>query len=87
MDTIGTSRNKCYIDDILVTGPTEEELLQMLEEVLCCLQKYGVRLKRSKCSFMQDAVEYLGHIVDAATPKKVAAIEKAPQPQNVEIFS
>ena len=71
----------CYIDDILVTEDTENEHLQNLEEVLHQLQEHGIWMKMSKCYFMQDAVEHLGHRVDAeglrATPKKVAAIENA----------
>lgn len=42
----------------------------------------------NKCYFMQDAVEYLGHRVDAeglrATPEKVAVIENTPLPQNAQ---
>ena len=77
----------CYIDDILVTVSTEEEHLQNLKEVLKCLQRHGVRMKRSKCTFMKDSVEYLGHDVDTegvrATPQKISAIENAPMPTNV----
>ena len=86
MDTIlqGIPATMCYIDDILVTGSTEREHLQTLEEVLRRLQKYRIQIKKCKCFFMCDSVEYLGLIVDAdgirATPEKVAAIEKAPQP-------
>ena len=44
-------------------------------------------MKLNKCHFMQESVEYLGHIVDStgirATPEKVAAIAQAPAPQNV----
>ena len=89
MDTIlqGVPGAICYIDDILVTGQMEAEHIQNLSEVLKRLQQYGVRMKRSKCHFMQESVEYLGHIVDStgirATPEKVAAIAQAPAPQNV----
>ena len=89
MDTIlqGVPGAICYIDDILVTGQTEAEHIQNLSEVLKRLQQYGVRMKRNKCHFMQESVEYLGHIVDStgirATPEKVAAIAQAPAPQNV----
>ena len=38
-----------YIDDILVTGATQEEHLRTLEEVLLRLEKAGARLKREKC--------------------------------------
>ena len=90
MDTIlqGVSGAMCYIDDILVTGATEEEHLRNLEEVLRRLQAHGIRMRRSKCYFMQDSVEYLGHRVDAeglrATPEKIAAIENALLPRNVQ---
>ena len=38
-----------YIDDILVTGRSEEEHNKNLETRL---QKYGVRLKKNKCTFL-----------------------------------
>ena len=59
MDTIlqGVPGTICYIDDILVTGATTETHLRNLEEVLHRLQKYSIRMKRSKCSFLKDAVE------------------------------
>ena len=89
MDTIlqGLSRVICYLDDILVTGSSEEEHLRNLSEVLARLSKHGLRLKREKCSFMQDSVEYLGHRIDAegvhTSASKVEAIVKAPAPKNI----
>ena len=79
----------CYIDDILVTCASEEvEHLENLEEVFKRLQAHGIRMKRNKCSFMQESVQYLGHRLDAegirATPEKVAAITNAPLPKNVQ---
>ena len=38
-----------YIDDILVTGVTDREHLQNLQEVLTRLEKAGIRLKKGKC--------------------------------------
>ena len=35
-----------YIDDILITGRTDEEHLENLERVLARLQRYGLRLKQ-----------------------------------------
>ena len=54
MDTIlqGIPGVICYIDDIMVTGATEEEHLKNLEQVLQRLQSYGFRLKLTKCRFM-----------------------------------
>ena len=40
-----------YLDDILVTGPSEEEHLSSLKQVLTRLQEAGLRLNRRKCHF------------------------------------
>ena len=40
-----------YIDDILVTGATDRQHLQNLQEVLTHLEKAGIRLKKDKCAF------------------------------------
>ena len=53
-----------YLDDILITGATEENL-RTLDEVLSRLNKAGLRVKRSKCEFMRESVTYLGHRIDA----------------------
>ena len=76
-----------YIDDILVTGRTEEEHLQNLEEVISRLEKAGIRLKKSKCAFMLPSIEYLGHTISAEglhpTSEKIKAIQDAPTPRDV----
>ena len=40
-----------YLDDILVTGPSEEEHLSSLKQVLTRLQEAGLRLNRKNVSF------------------------------------
>ena len=47
--------------DILMTGATDREHLQNLQEGPICLVKVGIRLKKDKCAFMLAAMEYLGH--------------------------
>ena len=46
----------------------------------------GLRLKKTKCEFMKQSVQYLGYIVDAqglhTSPDKIKAIKEAPQPKN-----
>ena len=76
-----------YIDDILVTGRTEEEHLKNLEGVFARLLQYGLRLKE-KCQFMRPSAAYLGCVIDAdglhPMPEKVEAIAQAPRPTNVK---
>ena len=76
-----------YIDDILLTGKTDEEHLHTLDVVLQRLEQSGLRLKKKKCFFLQTSVEYLGHRIDCdglhPTDEKVRAIRDAPTPKNV----
>ena len=57
-------------------------------EVLACLEKHGLRVKKSKCTFMQDSVENLGHQIDSSglhtMPDKLNAIIKAPETTTVQ---
>ena len=54
-----------YLDDILITGPTEAEYLTTLDKVLSQLEAAQFRLKQQKCAFLLPAVEYLGHKISA----------------------
>ena len=77
----------CYLDDTLVCGKTDVEHLDNLRKVLQRLQDRGVRVKKSKCSFLKSSVQYLGHRIDAegihATDNKIQAIVNAPVLKNV----
>ena len=44
----------CYIDDILITGSSDKKHLANLEEVLKRLKHHGIKLKTSKCKFLED---------------------------------
>ncbi len=89
MDQIlqGLDHVTCFLDDILVTASSKEEHIRRLDEELTRLERYGLRVKLSKCQFMQTSVEYLGHRIDKEglhpTEEKVAAIVNAPKPNNV----
>ncbi|KAL5505227.1 hypothetical protein EMCRGX_G006629, partial [Ephydatia muelleri] len=89
MDSIlqGISGVICYIDDILITGKSDEQHLKALEDVLKRLDHHGLVLEKEKCFFFKDQVEYLGHIVDAlgvhTTSDKLQAVKEAPTPKNV----
>ena len=77
-----------YMDDILITGNSEENHLKALDEVLSRLDKAGLRVKQAKCEFMRESVTYLGHRIDAdglhPLPDRVRAIQEAPTPTSVQ---
>uniref|UniRef100_A0A803JEW5 Gypsy retrotransposon integrase-like protein 1 n=1 Tax=Xenopus tropicalis TaxID=8364 RepID=A0A803JEW5_XENTR len=89
MDQIlqGIDHVVCFLDDILITGSTVEKHLALLDKVLSKLKASGVRVKLSKCHFLQESVEYLGYRIDAQglhpTETKLTAIVNAPSPSNV----
>ena len=76
-----------HIDNILVSGNSEADHMQKLEQVLSRLQSDGTTLKRSKCTFATTSVEYLGHIIGSTglhpSPAKVQAIQKGPASTNI----
>ena len=53
------------LNDILITGETEQEQLKTIGEVLTGLYDAGFKLKLEKCAFIQPAVEYLDHHISA----------------------
>ena len=75
-----------YIDDILVTGDTKASNLEPPSKVLDRLQAAGLKLKKSKCEFMRDSVEYLGYIISAQgiqqVKEKTRAVAEAPTLRN-----
>lgn len=50
-----------FLDGILVTRDFTEAHLKKLTEVLIRLRQHGLRVRPSKCAFMQESVEYWGH--------------------------
>ena len=80
MDTMltGLPGVSAYIDDIIITGTTPEELLHHLTSVLDRIQQYGFRLRWDKCKFFQTSVKYLGFIFDKNG--------RRPDPENIHVI-
>jgi len=47
----GLEGPQCYLDDIIVTGSSEDEHLKNLEHVLQILKQFGLRANRAKFTF------------------------------------
>nr|XP_027083907.1 uncharacterized protein LOC113706223 [Coffea arabica] len=77
-----------FFDDILVYSPTLEAHAQHLKIVLSILADNQLYCKKSKCSFAQTSVEYLGHIISehgvSMDMSKVECIQSWPTPGTVK---
>lgn len=53
----------CYLDDLLLFVPTEQEALSRLEMVFQRLRLHHLKLSPKKCNFLRDSVKFMGHII------------------------
>jgi hypothetical protein len=76
-----------FFDDILIYSPTMDEHIHHLTTVLDILRQNQLYAKLNKCTFAQESVEYLGHIISskgvATNPSKIAIIQQWPVPATV----
>ena len=54
-----------YLDDVIVFSRTEEEHLHHLFVVFAGFLEHRLKLKPSKCHFLQDEITFLGHEISA----------------------
>ena len=54
-----------FLDDILIYSPTLQTHADHIAQVLAALRSHQLYLKASKCSFAQNSLEYLGHIISS----------------------
>ena len=74
----------CHLDDVIIFGKTQKELLDRHDLVLKRLHEFGLKVKPSKCVLFRTEIKFLGHLVSAAGvqpfPDKVSAISDWPTP-------
>ena len=67
-----------FFDDILVYSKSMEKHLKQLELVLGILEQHHFFIKMSKCDFVQEELQYLGHIISGVgvkvDPRKIEAM-------------
>lgn len=75
------------LDDLVITGKTDQDHLNHLEAVLQQFEKYGVKLNEEKCLFFSRKISFCGHVIDEEglhkSQEKIDAIKNAPKIENV----
>ena len=76
----------CYVDDILIATATIEEHLERIQEVFAALEAAGLKLKASKCNFMDTEIKFLGRKISAKgiqpDPESVQKVQEWDPPRN-----
>ena len=84
----GIPFTSCILDDMIISGKTDDEHLANLGAVLERLERFGLRANLEKCEFFKEQVTYCGHVISEKglrkSPDKVNAVLNAPQPENVQ---
>ncbi|XP_019257786.1 PREDICTED: uncharacterized protein LOC109236005 [Nicotiana attenuata] len=79
-----------FFDDILIYSKSLEEHLNHLRIAFDLLVQHQLLVKRSKCVFAADRMEYLGHYISAkgveTDPKKIEAVQSWPTPSSVKLL-
>jgi hypothetical protein len=77
-----------YLDDVLIHSSTREEHLDHVWTVLQLLQKAGLKLKKSKCEWFHNEIEFCGCQIDQegvhTSESKTRAVSGCPRPQNAK---
>ena len=77
-----------YLDDIIIFGHSFKEHLTHLASVFRRLREVNLKVKSSKCAFLQKQVLYLGHVISsegiATDSSKTQRITEWPTPCSVQ---
>ncbi len=77
-----------YLNDVIIFGESEGELLNNVQVMLERYRSAGLTLDPKKCHFLCEKVPFLRHVVSAqgiaTDPEKVPVIRDWPTPQSGE---
>ena len=80
----------CYVDDVAIATPTQEDHIERLDEVFACMKRSRLKCKPSKCEILKYSIKYLGRMVDRhrirPEPDAVEAVLtwKSPKPESTD---
>ena len=78
---------QCILDDMIVSGKTNEEQLEKLKSVLKRLQDAVLKANKETCKFFRDRVQFCGHEINREglhkTQETIEAVVSAARPDNV----
>ena len=76
-----------YLDDVVIFSSTVDQHMERLDAVLERLKQENLKAKLEKCSFFQEEVGYLGHVISkegvATDPRKIEAVSQWRRPTHV----
>lgn len=86
-DLINKNEIILYMDDILVATETVPEHFDILKKVFnLAANKFDLKFRLDKCSFLFNRIEYLGYIVDEVgvrpSPRNIDSVLNYPVPKN-----
>ena len=75
-----------YLDDILIYSRDVQGHIEHLKSVFQRMREVGLKLKESKCNFLKQHLQYLGHLISGEGIKPVSekldSMEKIASPKN-----
>ena len=79
-----------YVEDVLIFSETLEEHIHHIQLVLDKLKGDRLKLKPNECSFVQEGVDYLGHVITSEglspNPARIEAVQafRIPVPTDIK---
>ena len=77
-----------YLDDILIFSQTFEDHFNHLQKVVQWIKEANLKLKPSKCHFLHQEIDYLGHVISAKglkpNPKLTEVVRQFPVPKDIK---
>jgi hypothetical protein len=79
------TRALVYIDDVIIFSGSLEQHVKDVEEVFTALKRANLRVKLSKCHFLRNSVDFLGHTISekgvVPVQSNIEAVEKLAAPR------